>query len=401
MADSQQKQIIYRLNNYVDFNKVHDDAYISSLGLIKMKKTENYFILKYKKDELNASNYNTLGLFRSVIIKDGKVVCFSPQKSLPVSLIIDDTFTKQDQFHYEEYIEGTMVNLYYDGDEWEVATRSSIGAKTNFYNGTNTFRYLFLDALNQYNFTFEDLDKSKIYSFVLQHPQNRIVKKVHTPKLCLCAVYSVLEDGTSVKEENVNGQIEEPTLSTPTNLSELFTINNYGSLMSFSDAKDLYANNSKSPYDVTGFVIKFLDGTRSKVRNPVYEEVRRLRGNQAKKQYQYYSLRKTGKIAEYLKFYPEDSKDFNKYRIQLHTYTNSLFQHYINCFVKKQFNLHEATFQYKTHMYKLHEKYINELFPQGKYVTKQVVVQYMNELDPAQQMFCVNYNLRKSGVQDK
>jgi hypothetical protein len=378
---------MYSLAKYIDFTKIHDDEYIASMDLIKMKKTENYFILKYNKAQLNATNYTTLGLFRSVIIKDGKIVCFSPQKSLPVELV-DVSEVNPQKIHYEEYVEGTMVNMFYDGTDWEVATRSSIGAKTNFYNGSDTFRYLFLDALNRYeDFTFDMLDKTKCYSFVLQHPQNRIVKRMTTPIVYLCAVYSFLEDGTTVKEEPLNEIVGLEMFQRPQTL-----------LGGYDVVKDLYANKAKTPYDVCGFVMKFENGTRSKLRNPVYEEVRRLRGNQAKKQYQYYSLRKTGNIAKYLAFYPEDSQEFNKYRVQLHNYTNNLFQTYIECFVKKMYPLSQAPYEYRRHLYKLQELYVNKLFPENKIVTKFVVIQYMNALDPAQQMFCVNYTLRKSKV---
>ena len=42
-------------------------------------------------------------------------------------------------------------------------------------------------------------------------------------------------------------------------------------------------------------------------------------------------------------------------------------------------------------MYHLHQKYINELKPQNKFVDKKVVIDYINDLHPAQQMFVINY----------
>ncbi len=135
------------------------------------------------------------------------------------------------------------------------------------------------------------------------------------------------------------------------------------------------------------------DGTRTKIRNVNYENVRKLRGNQPKLQYNYLSLKKQNKVEEFLKYYPEYIILFNKFKIILYNYTNELFLNYINCFIKKEKPLKEYDFQYKSHMYFLHQKYINELKPNNKFVDKKYVIDYVNSLEPAQQMFVINYKL--------
>ena len=48
-------------------------------------------------------------------------------------------------------------------------------------------------------------------------------------------------------------------------------------------------------------------------------------------------------------------------------------------------------------MYKLHhEIYLKTLMPEKKYVNKDVVIKYFNELHPAKQMFVMNYDVRKN-----
>jgi hypothetical protein len=42
-------------------------------------------------------------------------------------------------------------------------------------------------------------------------------------------------------------------------------------------------------------------------------------------------------------------------------------------------------------MYKLHEKYKTELKPHNKIIDKKYVIDYVNALHPAQQMFIINY----------
>ncbi len=82
----------------------------------------------------------------------------------------------------EEYVEGTMINMFYDydGEEWEIATRSTVGGKTNYTISrfsTLTFRDMFLEACNNADFDFALLDKTLCYSFVLQ--QKLLLTNLH------------------------------------------------------------------------------------------------------------------------------------------------------------------------------------------------------------------------------
>jgi hypothetical protein len=154
-----------------------------------------------------------------------------------------------------------------------------------------------------------------------------------------------------------------------------------------------------TPYNVMGIIIKnIITNERCKIRNPIYEEVRQLRGNQSKLQYQYLSLRKEGKIPEFLKFYPETKDQLSKFRDQIHMFTNTLHQNYIACYIKKEKPLKEFPEQYKTHMFKLHEHYLTKLREQKGSVTNTVVINYVNNLAPSLLMYCLNHNFRKRNV---
>ena len=50
-----------------------------------------------------------------------------------------------------------------------------------------------------------------------------------------------------------------------------------------------------------GVIVYHKSGVRTKFRNPNYEFVRQLRGNEPKKQYRYLVLRQQEKVMEYLK----------------------------------------------------------------------------------------------------
>jgi len=54
----------------------------------------------------------------------------------------------------EEYVEGTMIQLFWTGENWELATRSSVGGNVSFFNIKDnhqnvrpTFRELLLNTI--------------------------------------------------------------------------------------------------------------------------------------------------------------------------------------------------------------------------------------------------------------
>jgi hypothetical protein len=245
---------------------------------------------------------------------------------------------------------------------------------------------MFLEACNNADFEFEILDKTLCYSFVLQHPKNRIVVPFKETKLYLCACYRINEDYIidiidieTIKESLKSTKIQYP--KTYENINEVY---NLTELMtdSFGD------------YTVVGFMIHHrASGTRSKIRNEgTYEYVRMLRGNQPKEQYRYLELCHNGRLDEYVNFYPEDKEVFNKYRDEVNYYITSLYQNYVNCFINKMDVLKNYPFQYKAHMYQLHLIYLNEIKPGNMQYNN--VVQYVNKLPPAKLMFVLNYHLR-------
>jgi hypothetical protein len=148
-----------------------------------------------------------------------------------------------------------------------------------------------------------------------------------------------------------------------------------------------------------GIIVKNKEtGERTKFRNPIYEEIRQLRGNQPKLQYQYLCLRHSGKLPNFLKYYPETKEEMSKFRDQVHMFTDNLHKNYISCYVKKEKALREYSDQYRTHMFKIHEHFINDLRPNGLYVTNTEVIKYVNNLPPSLLMYCLNFNMRKRNI---
>lgn len=363
---------------------------------------QKYKVIRYNKTNLTYDIIPTYGLCRSVIVNsNNQVVCFSPPKSVKSDSFIEKYNIKNDTLVAEEFVEGTMINVFWDQNiglsgAWEISTRNTVGAVASFYKSPNskTFRTMFLEAAANNKLDLDTLHKNFCYSFVLQHPENRIVVPFKTPQLYLISMYIIDNSDKnnikvySVDKSNFLNLHSNTTIKIPT----VYNWNTYADLV------DKYASMNTS-YDVLGVVVYNNEtGERTKIRNPVYEEVRQLRGNQPKLQYQYLCLRKEGKVGDFLKYYPENKKEFSNFRDQLHLFTNTLFMNYISCYIKKEKPLLEFSEQYRTHMFNIHKQYLDDLKEKKMYVTNTVVIKYVNNIHPSLMMFCLNFQMRKRNV---
>jgi len=400
----------YDLRSIPDFANIllNQDYSNDILNVIEYsnKTNEVYKIVRYNKDLIDKDTITPFGLVRSVVInKNNHVISVSPSKSLTMETFLKKDPNKNEHIIGEQFVEGTMINLFWDSsvELWEIATRNTVGGNVSFYKNKNdnnkndensnykTFNQMFHEACVYNNVDIHSLDKNYCYSFVLQHPENRIVVPFKFPQLFLIEVYHIENTPENIfvysqclSNINIFG-FENSTVQLP----EIYQYEKYQDLI------DKYASNNSS-YDALGIVFKnILTGERTKKRNPVYQQIKELKGNQPKILYRYLSLRKEGKVREYLEYFPEHKNECNKLRQQLHDFTNTLFSNYKDCYVKKQKPLTEFPTQYRHHMFSIHQIYRNELLEQKLFITNRIVIDYVNKLHPSQQMYALNYNMRK------
>jgi len=396
--------VSFELSAYLDIPLVVRDAeYAKQKNIIVKKRDFNtlqgkksLYILRYDKEFINFSNINTLGLFRSVITDGEKILSFSPPKSVNFDWFASPINDTSSNWVAMEFCEGTMINLFFNPlvNDWEVATKGTIGARCKFYqHHPDTFRFLFLDAMNKMELEFTHFSKDTSYSFVLQHPSNRIVVSFTEPRLQLVNSYTF--DGTKVEAcyygESWDNQMEKQQHPRP--LNKLLDVTG----LELHEIKDIFTRLNLDYRMVGAIFIDKKTGMRTKLRNPTYEYVRNLKGNSPKLQFQYYELRKMGKVGEYLKYYPENKVVFGNMREALHRWTNTLQHDYIACYIKKQAPLRDFPYEFRPHMFALHRKYLNGLPPHNGsgerlYISRAVVIDYVNNLETPRLMFSVNYN---------
>ena len=250
---------------------------------------------------------------------------------------------------------------------------------------------MFFEVCKEIDFDYTSLPKENCYSFVFQHPRNRIVVPIHEMKLYLIACYRINNDNysiTKIEDEELNEILKGTIIQLP---------NKYN-FTTYDDLETLVGVMNKDYKDAGIMIYHKLSGLRTKIRNPNYEFVRGLRGNQPKLQYRYLELRQKGQVAAYLRYYPEALPEFNKFKQQIHAFTEELHTHYINCYIKKIKPLMDFEEKFRTHMFNVHQIYKKKADGQGKIITKYDVITYVNTLPEAVLMSSLNSNFHKKTI---
>lgn len=401
----------YNLSEIPGFNDLLKLDCINTLnhGILKLNKIQcrtnnsSYSVIRYDKNVLSSDLVPLFGICRSVVVNSSnQIVSFAPPKSHPAVVFIKEYSENTDGIQAEEFVEGTMINVFFDPaigvtGSWEISTRNTVGATSSFFKSPNskTFRQMFMEAAIECRLDINQLDTSLCYSFVLQHPENRIVVPFAKPCLYLVGVYKINNEPDNITVNYFDAHEYQQIFSelgTSVKFPQIYEFTKYSELI------EKYGSMNTS-YDIVGVVIHNKNtGERTKIRNPVYEQVRNLRGNQPKLQYQYLCLRKEGKVKDFLKFYPENKKDFSVFRDQVHLFTDTLYSNYVSCYIKKEKPLIEFSNQYRTHMFNIHQLYMNELREKKLFINNTLVQKYVNELHPSLLMYCLNFQMRKRNV---
>jgi hypothetical protein len=311
---------------------------------------ESYFLVKYPPSKKHDPAYSK---FRSVIFKtDGTMVCYSPPKSVPQLTYEEETDDvpelDESKVVFEEFVEGTMINAFYD-EGWKIATKSVLGAECTF-NSSRTFASMFED----FHFDFTTLNPLYCYSFVMQHPENQIILKTGLA-LWLVAVYEIID--------NVPHEREIPFLK-----PKQYACTSYG------DAQRITQETL-----CKGMVLK-CKGQRSKLWNQEYIK-RSIHKGTDTFEYHYLKIRNTPLLDTYLYYFPWDLELSKTYEERIRKCTKLLLDDYVSCFIHKKAML--KTYVRKNYLYELHQIYLTELRCQKRKMYRTRVVAYLNSLQPA------------------
>jgi hypothetical protein len=141
-------------------------------------------------------------------------------------------------------------------------------------------------------------------------------------------------------------------------------------------------------------------GQHCAVLNPVYEEVKNIRGNNPNLQYQYLCLRRTGKVMDFLKYFPMYKKAFYNFRDEFETYVTNLHNAYFTKFVQSVKTGSDTIIskKYYYHACQIHFRiFLPSMtnFPNKTVITRKVVRAYLDSLDPDHLLHTLNYEKKQ------
>lgn len=280
----------------------------------------------------------------------------------------------------ELFQDGTLIGMFWDkySGRWRIHTRSILDARCRYYSQTRTFADMFAEATRDVD--LGHLSRHCSYSWVLQHPENRIVCHASLPTAIIADVCQINADASVdwQRAPQYAVQLVPPVLPLTWDTIRL-------------RVADL---NARFGHNCQGLVIKDGAGGRWKLRTPEYNRVRQIRGNSPRRDFLWLQAWSNNTLLDYLKLYPEERSLANGVINRWKLATADVYRIYGEAFKAHSLDRKLIPQKYRSSIYGLHSLYHTTLKPAGKKVDWKACLEHMNALDTKQKLFIINYELR-------
>jgi hypothetical protein len=362
-----------------------------SLRVVESESGEPYVIIRYVKGE-SKFNVPGTGLFRSVVwdTVNNLPVCMAPAKANENPVPINVPFTS-----VQDFLDGVMIQAFVSASNptvLQVCSRTKMGANNGFYS-SKTFYEMFVECLAttpvrtvdtllmhlRETMSATDGNTSAFVSFVLQHPEHRIVQMFRSPDLNIVHVGTVNSSSLVTLYEHSSEWLPPlRRLQIPAYPIKMFHKD--------EDIQSLMRRTAvQNSFRWQGLVFKDGEGGRWRLRSPNYVVLRTLRGAEASPVDRFLRLRSGGKVVEYLKHYGDERKDFWNYETTLRQRTADVLTAYIAVHKSHTMKFAEVPFEYKPAVHLLHVEYLANLRAQKQTVQLSHAIRLVNSMKQFEQ----------------
>ena len=245
-----------------------------------------------------------------------------------------------------------------------------------------------------------DFDINFNYSFVIQHPDNKIVNQFEKPTIVLVEMFQIKEDEvigyypTLNEEDSSNEIVLNEALQKIVNITQYINSN---IILNYNSCK--YNNLNQNDNHISmGMIFRDTNNNRLRIK---FEYIRKMRGNQPKLEFHYLELRKNNQLQQYLSLFPEHMEIMQNYQNKIHNFTRQLYNNYVSCYIKKEKPLLQYDKEFRQHMFNIHEYYKTTLRPNKKNIQLNDVIGHINNLEPKVLMYSINFKYRKNEDEEK
>ena len=354
------------------------NAHLTSEGVRWVPSVVPYGILRYVKGS------NASALFRSVVwdTEANLPLCVAPCKAQeglpPFNAQLSAT---------EDFVDGCMMNAWVGHDGvLRVATRTQIGGTNTFYD-TKTFGQMFeeclattpLKTMDQLQGVLNGLRveqgaTSAFASFVIQHPDHRIVAKIISPSMYVVHVGTVAATGVvDISERATNWPQALARLQIPSYPVRMFRTE--------QEVHDLLRRTgAQRGWRWQGLVFKDGQGARWRLRTPTYTLMRELRGSESNSTDRFFRLRTERRVIDYLKHYSEDRDAFWEMEKNIRARTADILAAYVDVHKAHTVQFKELPEPLRPAVFLLHTMWRDELRPKGFSVRIQNAIDVVNRM---------------------
>lgn len=260
-----------------------------------------------------------------------------------------DTYSAELSENYEIEIstEGSLIKTFYHNGQWNVATSKNIDATFSRWGSDKSFKEIFFETLSYENIKLDDLDKTFCYSWVIQHPDNKIAGDVSVPFCIMINKVNLetLEVTRTTDTYKVNKKLEDV----------------------LEEIQDIRCTNN--------YIVYLQDGKRIKLESVYRKKIKNLLGNHSSMKYSFIHCLKKGMEMDIIQEFPTQEKLFNEILDKIHIATLEIHKSYMEVQVLKN-REYEVPHKYKKTLKQLHWQYRQDF----NKITKQKVYNTLVEL---------------------
>jgi hypothetical protein len=258
----------------------------------------------------------------------------------------------------------------------------TLGANTGFY-GKKSFAEMIEEALKERNYQNGDLarilkytDENEHYfaSFVLQHPDHRVVQKIQKPSLTLIHLGKIDTSGTVILF---------PSAEDWPDVLQTWAVKSYPVLQAGETPAARLDSMAQAaePY-WQGLVFRGSNGERWRLRTLSYKILREIRGKESAVEDRFARLRLQNMIRLYTQNWPEEAQVFTDLELRVRELTAEIYKEYCAHHKEKSKAFMDIPVAYRTPVYELHGIYLNALRPKNVTLKMPVVIHYVNTMNP-------------------